>query len=113
MDSHGAVASHELGPSVVLAVLEDHTTAPLSEGLKETLTLVQKLTLEPAAVGAADVQRVRAAGVSEEAIEDALQVMAAFNLINRLADSLGFDLMTPSGYAQSARMLLKRGYLVS
>lgn len=112
MDSHGAVASHELGQSLLDAVQADHTNAPISEGLRETLTLVKKLTLEPEAVGPADIQRVRAAGVSEEAIEDAIQVMAAFNLINRLADSLGFDLQTPEGYAKGAQMLLKRGYLL-
>lgn len=57
-----------------------------------------------------DIRPVRAAGVSDQAIEDAIQVMAAFNLINRVADSLGFDLTTPEEYAKSAKMLLKRGY---
>lgn len=112
MDSHGAVASHELGQAVLEAVLADHTTAPISEGLRETLTLVQKFTLDPEAVGPADIQRVRDAGVGDEAIEDAIHVMAAFNLINRVADSLGFDLQTPEGYAKGAKMLLKMGYRV-
>ena len=35
--------------------------------------------------------RVRAAGVSDEALVDAIHVAALFNMIVRLADSLGWD----------------------
>jgi alkylhydroperoxidase family enzyme len=74
------------------------------------LDLLQKVTLEPAAVTRVDVDAVRAAGVSEEAIEDALTVCACFNLIDRVADSLGFDLPAPDVHAAYAGQFLEEGY---
>lgn len=51
---------------------------------------------------------VRAAGVSERAILDAIYVCAAFNLIDRVADALGFDI--PASFTKGAAGLLQRGY---
>ena len=97
------------------AVLDDFETAPIAEGLRETLRFLQKVTLEPAAVGPEDAARVRAAGVSDVAIRDALYVCAGFNLIDRLADSFAF---TPISHYVGAQGLLEheakflaRGYL--
>jgi uncharacterized peroxidase-related enzyme len=93
-------------------VLADYRTAPISEKLRAILAFLEKLTLRPAEVGPADMEPLRAAGLTREEIEDAIHVCALFNLINRVADSLGFELQTAEGYAGSARHLLgKRGYL--
>lgn len=75
------------------------------------LGFLEKLTLDPHHVGPEDIVPLRAAGLTDEAIEDAIQVCAAFNTINRAADTLGFDLQTPEGYASSAKFLLKVGYI--
>jgi uncharacterized peroxidase-related enzyme len=48
-----------------------------------------KLTREPAAMGAADADALRAAGWDDEAIHDAIQVIAYFNYINRVAEAVG------------------------
>ena len=53
---------------------------------------------------------MRAAGVSDEAIEDALAVTAIFHTIDRLADSFNFALSDEEGYASSAKVLLRVGY---
>ena len=74
------------------------------------LDLLQKVTLRPAEVAPADVDAARSAGVSEAAIEDALSVCAYFNLIDRLADSLGFDLPTREQHAAYAARFLEEGY---
>lgn len=50
------------------------------------------LTREPAAVTAADVERLRRHGLDDAAIHDVAQVTALFNYYNRLADGLGIDL---------------------
>ena len=68
------------------------------------------MTLTPAEVTAADVDAVRAEGVSDAAIEDALSVCACFNLIDRVADSLGFDLPPPEAHAAGAGQFLAEGY---
>jgi len=52
----------------------------------------EKVTLTPHEAGQSDVDGLRAAGFSEEAISDAAQVIGYFNYINRVADSLGVDL---------------------
>ena len=48
-----------------------------------------KLTREPAAVATADVEGLRTHGFSDDAIHDAIQVVAYFNYINRVADGVG------------------------
>ena len=43
----------------------------------------------PASVGAADVEELRRHGWDDEAIHDAIQVIAYFNYINRIAEAVG------------------------
>ncbi len=71
---------------------------------------LEKLTLNPQDVTDADLIPVRAAGVSDEAIEDAIHVCALFNIIDRMADSLGFDVPGRDAFAETATRLLRRGY---
>jgi alkylhydroperoxidase family enzyme len=68
------------------------------------------VTLAPGDVTAVDVDAVRAAGVSDQAIEDALAVCAGFNLIDRVADALGFDLPPVEVHASYAEQFLADGY---
>jgi len=51
----------------------------------------RKLTLDPAAVGAADAEALRAIGLDDATIHDAIQVIAYFNYINRVAEAVGTD----------------------
>ncbi len=58
----------------------------------------EKLTLEPAFEGRADmVERLRAAGLDDRAILDAALVIAYFNFVNRLVLGLGVDLEPDGG----------------
>jgi uncharacterized peroxidase-related enzyme len=50
-----------------------------------------KLTYEPAAVGQADIDALRGHGWSDAGIHDAIQVIAYFNYINRVADAVGIE----------------------
>ena len=98
--------------SVVQAALADWRTAPLDAKLRATLGFLEKLTLRPDEVRPADVAPLRAAGVSDDAIEDAINVCALFNIYDRLADALGWYLPDRAGYAASAQNLMRRGYLL-
>lgn len=113
---HAAVSSLALdNPDLVEAVLSDWQKAPINPQVKTTLGLLEKLTLEPERVTSADVERVRAAGVSMQAIEEAMRVCALFNIINRLADAFDFDPMRsaePETVAKAAKMMLKYGYRI-
>ena len=93
------------------AVLEDWRSAPVEPKLRAALAFVEKLTLDPAAVGPADIAPMRAVGISDEAIEDAVHACTLFNVYDRLADSFEFEIPDAHGFAMSAAMLLKRGYL--
>jgi alkylhydroperoxidase family enzyme len=50
-----------------------------------------KLTHASPTVAQDDIDRLRAHGWSDEAISDAIQVIAYFNYINRVADGVGVD----------------------
>ena len=50
------------------------------------------LTLDPARVGAAEAEALRAVGLDDASIHDAIQVIAYFNYINRVAEGVGTDL---------------------
>jgi hypothetical protein len=52
------------------------------------------------------------AGVTRQAIEDALEVAFLFNVYDRLADAMGWDVPpVKSGYYRvAAKRLLNRGY---
>jgi alkylhydroperoxidase family enzyme len=49
------------------------------------------LTTRPADVGRGDVDALRGHGFGDEAIHDAIQVIAYFNYINRVAEGVGVD----------------------
>lgn len=74
------------------------------------LGFLEKLSRDHDAVDADDIAALREAGVSDEAIEDAVVVCAAFHMITRVADALEFEI-PEGGFSGSAKMLLRRGYL--
>ena len=91
-------------------MLADHETAPVEEPLRATLRFLRKVTLTPGEVGPEDAEAVRAAGASDEAIADALYVCFYFNLIDRIADSLDFDVPTEAELRADAAAFLAEGY---
>jgi alkylhydroperoxidase family enzyme len=99
-----------LGTELTEAVFADPETAPVSRKLKAALGLVRNLTLSPEEVGAEDLRAILDAGVSEDGAIDAMYVCFAFNLIDRVSDALGFDLMDEEGYRRGARISLRFGY---
>jgi alkylhydroperoxidase family enzyme len=92
-------------------VLQDFRAAPIDDKLRATLALLEKLTLTPADLTPADVDAVRAHGVSDEAIEDAIYVCFLFSVYNRMGDALRFHLPADAdAYRVMARFLLLIGY---
>ena len=66
-------------------------TAGLDDATAALLEHAEKLTREPAAITATDLDRLRAVGWDDRAITDATQVCSYFNYINRIAEGLGVD----------------------
>ena len=91
-------------------MLADYRTAPISAPLRATLGFLEQLTLRPETVEPDDVRLVRAAGVGDQSIADAIAICALFAIMDRLADSFDFALQSEQGWRTRAEMLLRRGY---
>ena len=66
--------------------------AALSDRERALCAFAEKLTREPASMSPADLDALRAHGLEDRDLHDAVQVVGYFNYINRVADALGTDL---------------------
>ncbi len=78
--------------SFVAAVRDDWRSAALSEPDLALADYADKLTRTPGRMREADVIALREAGFDDVAIHDAIQVIAYFNYINRVADGVDVEL---------------------
>lgn len=99
-----------MGRAIADGAMGEWKTGVLSANVQAVLPFLEKLTLSPHEIGAEDVRRLREAGLSDEAIRDAIYVCVDFNIIDRIADSFGFELLSPEEFRNAARFLLKMGY---
>ena len=74
------------------------------------LPLLEKVTRDPTNVGRVDVEAVRAAGVPDEAIADALYVNLIFNVMNRLANAFDFGWDSDQHVRVGARVIHRIDY---
>jgi len=74
------------------------------------LGLLETFTLRPNAISATDVRAVVEKGATRDAIRDAFYVAFLFNVYDRLADTLGWELPDARYYAKAGQFLLKKGY---
>jgi uncharacterized peroxidase-related enzyme len=108
--AHGAVAAKQMQRPAVDAALSDFRTAPISGHLKSALAFLEVMTLRPKDLNPAHAKDALSAGVSPEALTDAIAVGALFGIVTRYADALDFAMPTPEEFERAANMLLKRGY---
>jgi uncharacterized peroxidase-related enzyme len=92
--------------ALVSAILTDWRTAPVSEQMRAMLGYLEKVTLRPTEVGPDDIVQLKTAGLSDQAIEEALYICFLFNLMDRLADS--FDFYVPD--EDDGKFLYRMGY---
>lgn len=79
----------------------DYKTAKLTPVDRALCDHAIKLTREPWTITQADIDALRLHGLSDRAINDATQVIAFFNYINRVGDGLGVDLEEGMPHASS------------
>lgn len=108
--AHSAVAAKQLARPTIDQTLADYRAAPIANGFRATLGFLEKMTLHPADLSADDARTVLRAGVTSEALTDAIAVASAFNIVTRYADALDFAIPSPSEFDKAGDMLLKRGY---
>ena len=75
------------------------------------LGLLETFTLRPEQLSSADVRKAVEKGVTRDEIREAFYVAFLFNVYDRLADTLGWELPDPAYYAKAGQFLLKKGYL--
>ena len=109
--SHAAVAAELLHDrALVDAVLADPDLAPISAAEKALLAFVRQVNGRSFEIAAADLEPVRAAGWTDEAIYDAITVCALFNFYNRWCDAAGVHAMPPEAHALGGRRMAEFGY---
>lgn len=98
---HGSVASNALGDDVLRSALDDWRSAPLRPKVRAALAFLEKMTLSPESLSPADGAALRAAGISERSIEEAIYLCWLFNVGNRVGDALGFEAPSASALAKA------------
>ena len=76
------------------------------------LPLLEKVTRMPDQITSADVEAVRAAGVPDDGIVDALHVNLIFNIMNRLANAFDFSWDSDEHVRVGAKVIHRISYRV-
>ncbi len=109
---HTGTATIARGSPITVEMLDAYRAGWFDDRLTATLAFLEHHQRDPNGLSVADVNAVRAAGVSDAAIEDALHVAFVFNLINRAADAFGFSSGDEDGRLAEARALHRIGYRI-
>ena len=78
--------------------------------MKALLGFVETVNGAPEQLGRDDVEAVKRAGWSDEAVYDAVMVCGLFNFYNRWVDATGVHDLPAEGYAETGRRLAEKGY---
>ena len=95
---------------LVAAVLDDYSTAPISEKDRALFALIARVVEDSTSIGPGDLERARAAGWTDEALYDAITVCALFQFYNAWIDATGVSDMPAIGYEISGKRLAEFGY---
>jgi alkylhydroperoxidase family enzyme len=94
----------------VWGVLRDVETSRLDERHKALFRFVAKVNAESPKIGAADLERLRAAGWTDEAIWFAITACALFNFYNRWIDATGVHAMSDEAHREGGKRMATQGY---
>jgi len=94
-------------------VLADYRTAPIDDRQKALFAFVEKMNEQSNQIRVDDIDRLKAAGWSEEAIYDAITVCALFRFYNAWIDATGVHDLPAASYALSGKRMAAEGYVRS
>ena len=94
----------------VRAVLDDFRTANIPAAERVLFSFLDQVNARSSTIRREDLDVVRAAGWTDEAIYDAVTVCALFNFYNRWIDATGVQDMPAEAYAMSGVRMAKHGY---
>ncbi len=85
------MTAEEDADAFVHAVARDWRSAPMSDRDRALCEFAAKLTHHQQRMSPDDLSRLRDHGFDDRAIHDAVQVIAYFNYVTRVADALGVE----------------------
>jgi alkylhydroperoxidase family enzyme len=92
-------------------VLEDYRTAPIDTREKALFAFIEKMNEQSNLVRREDVDRVKAAGWTAEAVYDAITVCALFRFYNAWIDATGVHDLPADAYEMSGKRMAAQGYM--
>jgi alkylhydroperoxidase family enzyme len=95
---------------LVKGVLADLETSQLSDAEKALFRFIRKVNHDSVSIGPEDIERLHAAGYTDEAIYYAITVCALFNFYNRWIDASGVHPMSDEAHRQGAKRSAIYGY---
>jgi alkylhydroperoxidase family enzyme len=99
--------------SLVQSVLADLESSALDERHKALFRFVDRVNHDSSKIAAADLDQVRAAGWSDEAIYFAITVCALFNFYNRWIDATGVHALSDEAHRVGGKRMASQGYVRS
>jgi len=96
---------------LVESVLRDLEGSPLGDKEKALLQFVDTVNQDSARIRPEDLDRVRAAGWTDEAIYYAITVCALFNFYNRWIDASGVHALSEEAHKQGGVRSASMGYV--
>jgi hypothetical protein len=84
----------------------------VSEKDRALYKFVKKMVHDSLSIGEADVAAAHAAGWTDEALYDAISVVALFQFYNAWIDATGVDDMPAMGYEMSGKRIANNGYVM-
>ena len=103
------LAAMDIDAEAIEAIEAGPEAAGVDDKLRPILRFATKLTQTPEAVGQPDIEALRAAGWSDQSIEDAINVVAIINYVNRLVDAFGIK-GNETYFKHVGSTLAKQGY---
>jgi alkylhydroperoxidase family enzyme len=99
--------------ALVESVLRDVESSALDDAHKALFRFVDRVNHGSASITAEEVDAVRRAGWTDEALYFAITVCALFNFYNRWIDATGVHALSDEAHRQGARRSAQTGYVRS
>jgi uncharacterized peroxidase-related enzyme len=108
--AHTAAAAQFGVPTELISdLLKDLSTAGILPKMVPVLNFVRKLTLTPTRMTQADADDVYAAGWTERALYDAIQICCLYNFMNRFVEGIGLTPI-PDQFEMEGRLIKEGSY---
>ncbi|MFX0573191.1 carboxymuconolactone decarboxylase family protein [Nocardia nepalensis] len=108
--AHRGIAGAYIATDLVDEALVDGDNSPLRPEARAMLEFVGKMVRDPDGLTPGDADKIRQAGVTAEAFDEAVWVATFFNVINRVMNTVGAEALEDHQARVGARFIKAFGY---